>query len=332
MKRFAIITNREGFFASPCFIYPILILFIVLSSIFLLFYGGPVALGDIDTDAIILWQIRYPKLLASLLVGASLSLTGYIFQSVLRNPMADPYVLGVSSGSALFVSMVLVFSSSVSVFGMELASFAGALLAVFLLLFIFRLLMGNSLVIILIGIGLSFFFSSATTALMSYMEGDKLVYMNSWLVGNISMPGFTELYFLLTMFVVVFTLSLLFSNSLDILQFGEDFSVSSGLNHRSYSMLFIISASLLTATAVTVCGTIGFVGLVVPHIGRLLFKGISLKMIPLIVLLGAGFLTLCTAIAGILSFNFDVPVGAITSFIGAPVLLYLIYRRYKVRQ
>jgi len=324
--------NRERNFSSPYFVLGILLLFTVLSSWLLLFHGGPVSFSNNDYDAVILWQIRYPKLLASLLVGASLALSGYVFQSVLRNPMSDPYVLGVSSGSALAVASVLVFSSSISIFRMEAASFIGALFAVFVLLILFRLLVTSSIIIILIGIGLSFFFSSIITALMSYMEGGKLVYMNTWLVGNISQPEIPQLYFLGLIFILVFAFALIFSNVLDIIQFGEDLSISSGINHRMFSMLFIVAASFVTAASVTVCGTIGFVGLVVPHIIRLLFRGRSVHMIPLVAVMGAGFLTFCTAIAGMLSFSFEVPAGAVTAFIGAPVLLYLIYRRYKVTQ
>ncbi len=324
--------DRERIFSSPYFVYGLLILFVLFSSWLLLFHGGPVSLGTSDYDAVILWKIRWPKLLASLLVGASLGFSGYVFQAVLRNPMSDPYVLGVSSGSALAVAAVLVFAPTVSVFKMELVSFIGALFAVLILLLLFRLLVSSSVVIILIGIGISFFFSSVITAIMSYMDGGKLVYMNSWLVGNISQPDIPQLYFLGSILLIVLVLTLLFSNILDVIQFGEDLSVSSGINHRLFSMLFIVGASFVTAASVTVCGTIGFVGLVVPHIVRLLFRGRSVRMIPLIVIMGAGFLTFCTAIAGLLSFSFEVPSGAVTAFIGAPVLLYLIYRRYKVMQ
>ena len=326
------INNKGRIYSSPYFIYPLLLLFLALSAYLLLFHGGPVSLGSNDYDTVILWQIRYPKLIASILVGASLALSGYVFQAVLRNPMADPYVLGVSGGSALAVATVLVLSSSVSVLKIEMASFFGALFAVFVLLLLFRVLISNSLVIILIGIGLSFFFSSLITALMSYMEGSKLVYMNSWLVGNVSQPEMPQLYFLGAVLLIVLAITTIFSNIIDVIQFGEDFSVASGVNHKFFSMFFIVSASLVTAASVTVCGTIGFVGLVVPHIIRLLFKGRSIQMIPLVVIMGAGFLTFCTAIAGMLSFSFEVPSGAVTSFIGAPVLLYLIYRRYKVTQ
>jgi len=323
---------RERMKSSPYFIYGLLILFTLFSAWLLLFHGGPVSFNNNDYDPIILWQIRYPKLIASLLVGASLSLSGYVFQSVLRNPMADPYVLGISSGSALAVAASLIFLPSISILRMEAASFAGAIFAVLILLLLFRLLVSSSIVIILIGIGLSFFFSSIITALMSSMEGSKLVYMNSWLVGNVSQPDLPQLYFLGAMFLLVLTLVLLFSNVLDVIKFGEDLSVGSGVNHKFFSMLFIVSASLVTAASVTVCGTIGFVGLVVPHIVRLLFKGRSIHIIPLIIIMGAGFLTFCTALAGLLSFSFEVPSGAVTSFIGAPVLLYLIYRRYRVMQ
>jgi iron complex transport system permease protein len=323
---------------SPCFIgldtryfiYFGLLSFLFLSSFLSIRYGGVAGLEDINSANLIMWELRYPRLLASIFSGAALSLAGYVFQSVLKNPLTDPYILGVSSGGALGVGIFLIFTPIYSILGLQLSSIIGALLALGLLLIISRRIT-SSVSIILIGIGLSLLLSSITTILMSYMEGGKLVYMNHWLIGSVSQAELTELYVFGSVLLFLSASIFILSNSLDVLKFGEDFSISTGLNPKFYTLLFLLLASILTASSVAVCGVIGFVGLVVPHMARLLIKERSFIMIPVVMVLGAGFLTFCNFVAGVLSFNIDVPIGAVSSFIGAPILIYLIFRRYRAR-
>ncbi|MEI6079089.1 MAG: iron ABC transporter permease [bacterium] len=321
--------KAERSYSSPLFIYSGLIFFLLLASYLSLKFGGAGSIDDSSTGSLILWEIRYPRLIASILVGSALSLSGYVFQNVLKNPLADPYILGISSGAALGMALYVTFSSYVFTFGAQASAFLGAIFTLLILLLMFRFLLNNTIVVVLTGIGISFFFASIITLLLSYMEGNKLVYMNSWLIGNISQPDMRDLYILGLVLLVSSVLVYVFSNALDILQFGDDFAVSSGLSVKTFTVLFLVLASVLAASSVAVCGTLGFVGLVIPHMSRLIFKGRSSGMIPIVMLFGAGFLTMCNAIAGVLSFNIDVPVGAITSFIGAPALIYLIFRRYR---
>jgi iron complex transport system permease protein len=312
------------------FIYLGLLFFLFLSSFLSIRYGGVSDLSDTSLASLIMWELRYPRLLASIFSGAALSLAGYIFQSVLKNPLTDPYILGISSGGALGVGIFLIFTPVYSILGLQVSSTLGAVVALSFLLLISRKITSNSSVsIILIGVGLSLLFSSLTSIIMSYMEGGKLVYMNHWLTGSVSQAELPELYVFAFILILISTLIFMFSNSLDVLKFGEDFSISTGLNPRFYTLLFLVLASVLTASSVAVCGVIGFVGLVVPHIARLLIKERSFAMIPIVMILGAGFLTFCNFIAGALSFNIDVPIGAVSSFIGAPLLIYLIFRRYR---
>jgi iron complex transport system permease protein len=323
--------KTERIYSSPFFIYSGLLLFILISSYLALKFGGAGSIDDPSSGSLILWEIRYPRLIASLLVGAALSLSGYVFQNVLKNPLADPYVLGISSGAALGIALYITFSASVFSVGMQASAFSGAIFTLFILILMFRFLLHNTVVVVLTGIAISFFFASIITLLLSYMEGNKLVYMSSWLVGNISQPEMKDLYFLGLVLLVSSVLIYVFSNALDILQFGDDFAVSSGLSVKTFTIMFLVLASILAASSVAICGTLGFVGLVIPHISRLVFKGRSAGMIPVVMLFGAGFLTLCSALAGFLSFNVEVPVGAVTSFVGAPVLVYLIFRKFKSR-
>ncbi|MBN1114213.1 MAG: iron ABC transporter permease [Oligoflexia bacterium] len=324
---------RGRIISSPFFICVLLVILLVAASLLSLSIGGSASIftDDPRVNNAILWKLRFPKLITSILVGASLALSGFVFQNVLKNPLADPYILGISSGAATGMALYITLSASISVLGAQVSSFAGALAALLFLLLLMRRLSGSTTVIVLIGIGLSFFLSSVITFLISGMNGKELVFMNSWLIGNISQPELPDLIFPAIIFVMSVSVVFMLSNVLDALVFGDEFAVSTGINTKIYPLVFVVAASLLTASCVAVCGTIGFVGLVVPHIVRLVIKGRAAKMLPVVLLAGAVFLTLCNAISGALSFNIEIPVGAVTSFTGAPVLIYLIFRRYNVK-
>lgn len=324
-------TGRK-FYSSPYFIYAASLLSLVAVSYLSLFHGGPVSLDDPDTASVILKEIRYPKLMVSILAGGSLSLAGFVFQSVLRNPLADPYILGVSSGAALGTSFyVMLVGGIFGLLGAKFSSFTGALLAVGLLMSIYRLMSRNSSAMILAGVGISLFFSSIITFIISNVEGSRLLYLSSWLIGTVSSPEPGELYFLFFILLAGFIILYLFADALDVIRFGDDFAASSGVNVSRYTALFIITASLLTAGTVSVCGTLGFIGLVVPHITRLIMNTRTKVLLPAVFIFGSTFLTLCTFLAGFFSTGFDIPAGAVSSFIGAPVLLYLLYRRYHAK-
>ena len=189
----------------------------------------------------------------------------------------------------------------------------------------------NTSALILAGVAISLFFSSIITFLMSSVEGSRLLYLSSWLIGSVSSPDNLELYFLLITLLIGLFVLILFANILDLMRFGDEFAVSTGVNANAYMLLFIITASFLTASTVSVCGTLGFVGLVVPHISKLIMNRRSIYLIPAVAIFGSAFLTICTFIAGFFSTGFDIPVGAVSSLIGAPVLLYLLYRRYNAK-
>ncbi len=189
----------------------------------------------------------------------------------------------------------------------------------------------NTSAMILAGVGISLFFSSIITFIMSNIEGSRLLYLSSWLIGSVSNPQLNELYFLGIVLVLGFVVLFVFSDAIDLIKFGDDFAVSSGLNIKFYMTMFIITASILTAATVSVCGTLGFIGLVVPHMTKLILNRRTKYLLPAIFIFGASFLTLCTFVAGFFSTGFDIPAGAVSSFIGAPVLLYLLYRRYNAK-
>jgi len=329
--------NRVNMFAKKAvfFTYIILILVLLFASFLLLGFGGPVNLlsefGKSQNFDLILYGIRIPKLFTAITVGAGLSVAGYIFQSVLRNPLADPYILGVSSGSALGVSIYLFLASgfSYSVLGLHFASIIGSVIASLILIFLLSKMPSRTTLLVLIGVGISYFFSSIVTYLISIMNQSSLYIVSSWLVGNISQASSKEL--LPPVIFLVLTLGFTVINTpvLQALRMGDSTAITSGVNYKKFNIIFILIASVITALCVSVSGTIGFVGLVVPHVARLIFKISERYLILAVALLGAVFLVLCTAIAGLLSINGEVPVGAITAVIGAPLLVYLIYRQAK---
>ena len=332
MIRFSYTGTGRKFYSSPYFIYAVALVLLAISSYLCLFYGGPVNFTDKETSSLIIKEIRYPKLIASIFAGGALSLAGFVFQTVLRNPLADPYILGVSSGAALGTALYVVLAGGVfGLLGAKIFSFAGALLAVSILLFIYRLMSKNTSAMVLAGVGISLFFSSIITFIMSNIEGSRLLYLSSWLIGSVSNPQINELYFLGFVLLIGFIVLFIFSDVLDVIKFGDDFAVSSGVNIKLYMTVFIITASLLTAATVSVCGTLGFIGLVVPHITKLTLNTRTKFLLPAIFIFGASFLTFCTFVAGFFSTGFDIPSGAVSSFIGAPVLLYLLYRRYNAK-
>ncbi len=330
-KMFNIDTGRK-FYSSPYFIYGFGLILLLISSYLCLFHGGPSNAFDDATMSLIIKDIRLPKLIASILAGACLSLAGFVFQAVLRNPLADPYILGVSSGAALGTALYVIFFGSLfGILGAKIFSFTGSITAVLILMIIYRIMSKNTSALILAGVAISLFFSSIITFLMSSIEGSRLLYLSSWLIGSVSSPDSLELYFLLFTLLIGLFILILFANVLDLMRFGDEFAVSSGVNSNAYMLLFIITASFLTASTVSICGTLGFVGLVVPHISKLIMNRRSIYLIPAVAIFGSAFLTMCTFIAGFFSTGFDIPVGAVSSLIGAPVLLYLLYRRYNVK-
>lgn len=313
---------------SPFFV---LIALITVTSIIYLAFGGPISLFDFKDINLVLYSIRLPKLFAAIFVGAGLSLAGYVFQIVLRNPLSDPYILGVSSSSSFGVCLFISLVSYPSVIGVELSALFGSFLSILILIFLFKKLPSQSLGVILIGIGISFFFSAINTFLISRMSGPELVYASSWIIGNISQPVFLELFILFIVLITSLIFFIIFSNHLDLLRLGEVFATSSGLNTKKYSLIFITIASVLTSTCIVVTGPLGFLGLVVPHITKLVFKEKTKVMILLNALIGGFFLLLCLLISGFISKTIEIPIGAITAFLGAPFLIYLIYRYYYVK-
>lgn len=309
----------------------ILILAVVLIFPASLFLGprimSPFGMGDIEKE--ILFSIRFPRVVVALLMGMALGASGAILQGVLRNPLADPYILGISSGASLSAAGALL--SGIYLFGrftIPLAAFLGAS-AVSVLVGVFGWRRGGLWPerLLLAGIGLSFLFHSALMLLMSISTDEGLRRAVLWIFGDLSMADWSLIPYGIVFVAAGLIISVSRSKALNALILGDEFAHSLGFSaHRERFMLFIAMA-LMTGASVSLGGTIGFIGLLVPHIMRFIVGADSRVLIPLSAIGGGAFLCLADLIGKSIMPPMEIPSGIITAIIGSPYFLYLLRRK-----
>ena len=285
-----------------------------------------------SVDETIILQVRLPRVIGGALVGAALATAGVLFQGLLRNPMADPYIIGTSAGAALgaTVAMLLPLSMAFLGFGMvPVLAFAGALATVFLVYYLARV-GGKTPVVSMLLAG--FVVSAMLTALMFLIitMSDKLypkvhsVY--AFLMGGISVAGWGQIAVIAPIIVVGIVLTRLWAFRLNAFAIGEEGAAHVGIDVERNKAWFLALGSVLTAAAVSISGLIGFVGLVIPHTLRLLLGPDHRILLPSSALAGAAFLVIADMLARTLPSSGEIPVGIITALIGAPVFIYLLRR------
>lgn len=293
-------------------------------------------LWDTGADAIatnIVWKIRMPRVVLAGLVGASLAIAGAAFQSLLKNPLADPYTLGVSSGASVGAVATLFFGISIpflGIFTLPVFSMVGALVTMLLVISFAKLVdRGMKMeTIILTGIIFSSFLGSVIS-LMIALTGEELRQIIGWLLGSVSMRGWSFVQMALP-FVIVGTFLLWINRrELNAMLFGEERAKHLGVDVKKRKMMILIGGSMLTGTAVSVSGTIGFVGLVVPHMTRLLFGSDNRHVLPLSFINGASLLIICDLVSRTIISPTELPIGVITAFIGAPVFAFIFFKQRK---
>ncbi|MBI4337222.1 MAG: iron ABC transporter permease [Chloroflexi bacterium] len=282
--------------------------------------------GTWDT---ILWDLRLPRVLGAALVGASLALAGGSYQGLLRNPLADPYLIGAAGGAALGATAVLVLGGGVSLLGFSpvtLAAFAGALLAV---VGVYLLARSGSTApvttLVLAGVAVAFLTGAATTLLMVRASSDIRPVL-FWMLGGLGRVGWREVATLLPYLALSTAVLVASGRLLNVLQLDEEQAAQLGVPVERLKLAIIAAASLATAAAVATAGIIGFVGLVAPHVVRLLWGPDYRALLPLSMAAGAAFLVLADLAARTLATPGEVPVGVVTAFAGAPFFLYLLRR------
>ncbi|MFA5215148.1 FecCD family ABC transporter permease [Sulfuricurvum sp.] len=313
MKRFSLLLSVAILIASPFF--------------------GQIALNLQDilhpdsSSHMLFWELRIPRVLIAFFSGAILSLAGLVFQSLFRNPLTTPFTLGVASGATLGTAIAIVFLSEM-VFWQYALSFAGALLTVLILFLISRSLKSTQThSLLLVGIALSFFYSAALMVLFFLSDFQQSYSIVRFTMGSLSIIGFDPLYPVSAASILLLGSIRYYRAELKILLASLDFAFLKGIDVNRVTMMLLLITSLAVAVCVSVVGPIGFVGLIVPHIIKTIYRQSSDKLILPTFFYGGVFLVLCDLISRNIGASSDIPIGVITSFLGGPFFIYLIIRR-----
>lgn len=279
----------------------------------------------------ILWTIRAPRMAMAFLVGAALAVSGAVMQSVLRNPLASSYTLGVSSGASLAAAGVMLSGFTLPFVGaltLPASGFAGGLATVFLAMGLaarFDRTLQNT-TIILMGMVLSLFVSAFLTILTA-LSGDHLRQLVFWQMGSFSAQNWRSAGILLAIALPGTLCLMRFGPEMDLMTFGEEQALSAGVELRRVKTALIVVSALLTGSAVAFAGVIGFVDLIVPHAVRRVYGSRHRLVVPLCALLGGSFMVLADLIARTLLAPRELPVGAVTALVGAPFFAWIYFRR-----
>ncbi|HPB80556.1 MAG TPA: iron ABC transporter permease [Spirochaetota bacterium] len=311
------------FTAAACGIF---VLCVSAGSVFISPFRIPEILsgGAGSVEYRILVDLRIPRILMALVVGASLSVSGVVFQAVLKNPLADPYTTGVSGGAAVGATVAIAFS--MSYFLVALLAFGGSLCAVSFVYAVsrYRGLSGTALV--LAGIALSVLLSSAVLLVFAFSRADYVHKALLWLMGDLSIAKYAVVMRMAVVSLLLTGLGFLYRRHLNIISFGDEFAHGLGVSRGDIVNLFWI-ASLLAAISVSLAGVIGFVGLLVPHVMRFMFGPDHSRLIPASALGGAVFLMGADTLGRVLVPPYDIPAGIITGFAGGLFFLVLVIRK-----
>jgi iron complex transport system permease protein len=280
-----------------------------------------------EMTKIIVLNIRLPRIIAAGLAGFSLSLGGLVFQAILRNPLADPFILGVSSGGAFGAILGIMFGFSFNL-GIPLLSFAGAMLTIYLVLVMGQRKMGmESSTILLAGVIINAFFTAIIMFFISTAADDRLHTMLFWLYGDLSQSAYVQFAIIAPVVLMAFVILYGLSRHLNLITAGEETALQLGVDIKRTKMICFLVVSLVIGLVVSFSGLIGFVGLIIPHLGRMALGSDHRLLMPVSALGGAVFLIAADTVARTIISPSELPVGVITAFIGAPFFIYLLKTR-----
>jgi iron complex transport system permease protein len=306
---------------------------IPVKEIFKSLFGGN---ASKDTWEYIIINFRLPKAIVAILVGMGLSISGLLMQTLFRNPLAGPYVLGLSSGSSLGVAMVILGAGMVPTFAAEfllssygiiLASCLGSFFVLIMVLIVSRKLR-DTMTILIVGMMFSSFTSAIVGVLTYFTSAEQLQKYTFWSMGSIGNVSWQNILILAIAVIIGLLLSLVSLKPLDALLLGENYARSLGLNISKTRYIIIIATSILAGSITAFAGPIAFIGLAVPHLAKLLFQTSNHKILFWSTLLiGAIIMLFCDMVSQLPGFDFTLPINAITSIIGAPIVIWLLVRK-----
>lgn len=317
-------------------IFCMLLALLVLSTLASLCLGASgVAPGELvqalirgeSTAARILRYVRLPRALAAILAGSALATAGMLLQAVLRNPLAAPSVIGINSGAGLCALICMALLPDYAAFA-PLAAFLGACAAAFAVYLLARLTGASKTTIVLAGIAVNSIFGATMDAIVTLVP-DAVASRSAFSIGGFSTATLRQLAFAAPLCALGFLAALLCRRELSVLALGDDVAHSLGLRVERFRAIFLIAAAMLAGAAVSFAGLLGFVGLVAPHMTRILLKHETQLQLPIAALFGAVLCLICDLIARTLFAPYELPVGIVLSFVGAPFFLYLLLIRKK---
>ena len=279
----------------------------------------------------IIWKIRLPRLLMAAVLGGALALSGYLMQTFFRNPIAGPYVLGISSGAKMVLAVVTIIWSghiaSMPVSLNVLTSFAGSMLCMLFVLF-FAGKVKSMATLLVVGVMIGNICSAVTDFMINFANEAQIVNLTHWSLGTFSGASWTNLKAATVLILITFILTFLTAKPMSAYQLGEDYAKSMGINIKIFRIILITLASMLSACVTAFAGPIAFVGIAVPHITKLLFGTAKpIEMIPAVTMCGSIFCMACDLIARTALAPSELSIGTVTSVIGAPIVIWLMVGR-----
>ena len=308
----------------------LLLLFLLLAAMLGCSMLGVVHFGWAEMwQSPIFWNLRMPRIVLSVLVGAALSVCGAAYQSVFRNPLTDPYVLGISSGASLGAAIAILLGLEAYLLGVGACALVSGLLTI---LVIYRIAsIGNRMhttTLLLTGVCITFLMSALISFLM-VLRQDKMDSIIFWTMGSFASASWTDVAIVAPVVAVGIGVVLYHCRDLNLLLAGSETAKSLGVEVERVKKVLLLATTLMVAFCVSTCGVIGFVGLVVPHCIRLVSGPDNRRIVPYAIVVGALFLLLCDTMARTLLMPAELPVGSLTALVGAPLFIYLLYKYKK---
>lgn len=326
------------------FSFVLLFLLLVVFSVWNLFIGSiSISAGDVfkilfegrtgTPVSRIIWEIRLPRLIAAALLGGALSVSGFLLQTFFGNPIAGPFVLGISSGAKLFVAAVLIFflklGISVNSFIMVAAAFTGSMAAMGIVL-IFSMRVRNMSVLVVCGILVGYICTAATDFFITFASDANIVNLHNWSMGSFSGTSWNEVKIIAVIVPVVFFITFLMSKPISAYQLGENYAKNMGVNIKALRIMLILFSSILSACVTAFAGPVSFVGIAVPHLVRSATKTSKpLILIPGCFLGGAAVTVLCDGLARWIFAPTELSISTVTAFLLVPVVIYMMLKRNK---